>query len=820
MHAASITPFRFGCALAGAILATSNLSAAVHLPGDLRIDNVDFERHVMGVLGKMGCNSGSCHGSFQGKGGFRLSLFGYDPDKDYFALTRESLGRRIDPVNPERSLFLLKPTGQVDHGGGMRFGRDSWEYRLLQEWIAGGARRLKGNGEIAEITISPPELAFTKPGETGQLSVQARFANGAREDITPLCDFRVNDDAIAEVTALGRVSTLRGGDTAVVVSYRGQLLPVRVLVPVAASPGFRYPQVPEANYIDHEVFAKLKRLNIVPSGLADDAEFLRRVTIDTIGSLPEPEEVRRFLANPDPNKRGKKIDELLDHPLHAALWATKFCDITGNNTDALENPPQLKPKRSQMWHDWFRKRLAENMPYDQIVRGVLCATSRDGLSPEQWLKQVREIDETAQKAFDTKYAERPSLDLFWRRAQQVPIEQWGEKTAAAFLGVRLECAQCHKHPFDRWTQADYRSYANIFGQLAFGLSPEAKKLVDEENAARAVVREVFIGGKGQTLRDPDTNRPLPAKALGGPVINATKGQDARLPLFDWLRSPDNPYFARCFVNRVWGHYFGVGIVDPVDNFSLANPPSNEKLLDALARDFIAHNYSIRDIERTILNSRTYQLSSHTNETNRLDHSNYSHSFIRPMMAEVVVDVLNSALGAAEPFGGKLGGDARPGAHAIEIGSSRVQNQTLMYAFRIFGRPPRTSACDCERSLEPALPQRLFLMTDPNVLAKLQAPAGRLQQLLKTNQSDTEVLEEMFLATLTRFPTEAEKKLFLEYRATLTPKAPPTEVVKTKSNAPKKGKPAAAVANLQSRRLQAFTDAVWALINTREFVLNH
>ena len=498
-----------------------------------------------------------------------------------------------------------------------------------------------------------------------------------------------------------------------------------------------------------------------------------------------------------------------------------------------------------MWHDWFRKRIAENMPYEQIVHGVLCATSRDGRSPEEWVKQVREIDGAAEKGFDSKYAERASLDLFWRRVQNVPIEQWGEKTAAAFMGVRLECAQCHKHPFDRWTQTDYRSYANVFGQLAFGVSPEAKKMVDEENAERAKqqkgkgknplvqVREIFIGGKGQALRDPDNNRPLPAKALGGPAIQVAKGEDARVALFDWLRSPDNPFFARSFVNRVWGHYFGVGIVDPVDNFSLANPPSNDKLLDALAKDFVEHNYDIRSVERTILNSRTYQLSSSTNETNRLDHSNYSHSFIRPMMAEVVVDVLNTALGTTEPIGGKFGNDAPPNARAIEVGSGRGQNGTLMYAFRIFGRPPRTSACDCERSLEPALPQTLFLMTDPNVLAKLQTPNGRLQQLLKSQKSDEEILEELFLATVSRVPTASEKRLFSDHRASLAEVPAANEPVKTKAEQPakkgqppaaasnKKGKPAAApVAKQANGRQKAFTDALWALINTREFILNH
>src|SRR5262249_11549111 len=265
---------------------------------------------------------------------------------------------------------------------------------------------------------------------------------------------------------------------------RGTVLPVRVLVPLTLPAGVRYPEVPENNYIDHEVFAKLRRLRIIPSDLAGDAQFLRRVTIDTIGTLPTPAEVRAFLADKSPTKRAKKIDALLADPLHAALWATRFSDITGNNTASLEQPPQLKFKRSQMWHDWFRKRLAANKPYDEIVRGVLCATSRDGLAPEEWIKREKALDEAAQKGFATTYADKPSLDVFWRRQQNVTIDQWGEKTAAAFMGIRLECAQCHKHPFDRWTQADYRAHANIFGLVAFGSSPEAKKLIDSENMER------------------------------------------------------------------------------------------------------------------------------------------------------------------------------------------------------------------------------------------------------------------------------------------------------------------------------------------------
>jgi hypothetical protein len=779
-------------------------SAAVALPNGGRIERVDFERHVMGLFGRAGCNSGSCHGSFQGKGGFRLSLFGYDPDKDYFALTREALGRRVNPSDPDNSLLLLKATGAIKHEGGMRFGRDSWQYRVFREWIVAGAPWTAGSGAVKAVSVTPPEQAFARPNQAAQLIVKATFADGSEEDITPFCEFRTNDDAVAEVGNVGQVKGVRPGDTAVVVSYRGNVLPVRVLVPYAAEAGFRYPQLPQVNSIDREVFAKLRRLNMVPSDLAGDAEFLRRVTIDTIGSLPTPDEVRAFVADRDPKKREKKIDEMLAHPLHAALWATKFCDITGNNTDALENPQQTRNKRSQMWYDWLRKRLAQNRPYDEIVHGILCATSRDGKSPEEWLKEEQAVEKEMDKGFVTSYTERPSLDLFWRRQQPVGIDQWGEKTAAAFMGVRLECAQCHKHPFDRWTQVDYRAFANVFACVGFGVSPESRSVIDTENKERqkqaqakgknqlAPLREVFVGtplpGKGgvanRPLPHPDTGRPLPPKCPGGPEVTAQG--DARVQVFEWLRSPDNPWFARAFVNRVWGHYFGVGIVDPVDNFSLANPPSNPSLLDAMAQDFIAHKYDIRAIERTVLLSRTYQLASDTNATNKLDRNNYSHAFLRPMMAEVVVDVINAALGTTEDFGKD---QAPPGARAIEVGSSRVAGN-VNYAFRIFGRPPRTTACDCERAMEPGLPQKLYFMVDQGVLGKIRSPRGRLQQLLDAKKTNEEIQEELFLATLSRLPNEREKGLV-------------GERLKESKN-----------------RADAFTDVVWALINTREFVLNH
>jgi hypothetical protein len=771
--------------------------AAVEVPGGATLQRVDFERHLMGLFGRMGCNGGSCHGSFQGKGGFRLSLFGYEPDRDFLALTRDSQGRRINRVDHDHSLILLKPTGQVSHEGGVRFARGSWQYQVLRQWILEGAPWQRGSGEVVGVSISPTEQAFTKPGESKQLRVRARFKGGDEEDITPFCDFRTNDDAVAEVSSEGMVKALRPGATAIIASYRGNVLPVRVLVPMELQAGFQYPQVPAVNYIDKEVLSRLRRLNMVPSDLSGDLEFLRRVTIDTIGQLPSPEDARAFLADSRPDKRARKIEELLAHPLHAALWATKMCDITGNDTNALEQPVQTKAKRSQMWHEWLRKRLADNVPYDEMVRGILTATSREGQSVEECLKKMKVIEEAANKGFDTSaYAARQTLDLFWRRAQKLPPEQWGEKTAAAFLGIRLECAQCHKHPYDRWSQVDYRSYANIFGRVALGVSPDGKKIIDAENAARnkaadkkkpaAVVQEVYLLPKVKGLPHPETKQPLAARALGGPEMPNNPEQDPRAALFAWMRSPENPYFARSFVNRIWGHYFGIGLVHPVDDFSLGNPPSNPTLLDALARDFVEHKFDIRNIERTILTSRIYQLTSRTNATNRLDNNNYSHSYIRPMMAEAVLDVLDSALGVTDNFGK----DVKPGSWAVEVGPSQVPVQELNFVLRVFGRPPRTTACDCQRAMDPALAQTLYLMTDPGLQRKMQAPNGRLQKLLRTNKTDNEVLEDMFLATLTRLPTDAERQVFGRLR------------------------------NGARNRQEAFADTLWALLNTREFILNH
>ena len=765
-------------------------------PDGSALAQVDFDRHVASLFGRLGCNTGACHGSFQGRGGLNLSLFGHDPARDYATLTRNALGRRVDVIDPDRSLVLLKPTGQVPHEGGQRFQTGSWEYRVIRAWIAGGARRDPSRGAVERIEIRPITLNLERPGGSGRLAVLAQFADGDAEDVTRFCDFRVRDDAIAEVALSGAVRGLRPGDTAVVASYNGWLASARVSVPTGRV--VTVPDVPECDVIDREVFAKLRILGVAPSPPASDAEFLRRVTLDVIGTLPSPREIRAFLSDGAADKRARKIDELLAHPMHAALWATRFLDITGCDVGAMEGPDDLRPRRARMWHDWFRKRFADNTPYSEIARGVITATSRDGADAGAWVAREAARMIALKNGAANDYASRPALDLYWRRfagGEYVAVEPLAERTAAAFLGVRVECAQCHKHPFDRWTQADYRAFANVFADVQFGFSVEGlsatarlleqKRKSDPNGTLPPTPRlsEIYLGERpSRRLTDPATGRPFAPKALGGPELPASG--DPRERLFAWLTQPDNPYFARSFVNRVWAVYFGVGLVDPVDGFSVANPPSNARLLDAMAAGFVARGYDIRRLERSILNSRAYQRSSEPCAGNLDDHGNFARAEPRPMMAEVLVDALNAALGVA----GDFGSDAPKGARAIEIATNRVSSPDLARVFRVFGRPTRAAVCDCERPGKPALPQTLFLMTDAALLEKIKS--GRLKDLVGSDRCDREVIEELFLAALSRPPDDDEAR--------------------------------SAMNHLRKRpdRASGIADMFWALINTREFLLIH
>ena len=756
---------------------------------------VDFERHVVGLLGKSGCSAGACHGSFQGKGGLRLSLFGSEPARDHLALTRGGGGRRVNTTEPDKSLLLLKATGRVPHVGGKRFDADSWQADVIRAWIAAGALHASGSGNITRLNVSPAEPVLAKPGATTQLSVKATYADGTTAEVTRFCDLQSKDDSVAELSALGEVRAVRPGDSALVARYLGHTATARVFVPVPGN-GTPYPTAPEVNFIDREVIAKLKRLNIVPSGRASDEEFLRRVTIDCTGGLPTPAEIRAFVADTDPQKREKVIDRLLAHPLHAALWATKMCDITACNVEAMDGPPEQRTKQARMWHDWFRHRFAANISYDRIARGVLTGTSREGHGLDEWLGAEIERAHKNESGFDSTYRNRATLDLYWRRFEGdefVPLEKLAELTATAFLGVRIECAQCHRHPFDRWTQTDYRTFANTFSRVRYESSPElTAAVVDRLEARRKAppgqaglpiprLREVFLSERARALPHPETGAAIEPKALGGPTLTGTDPRDA---LATWLTRNDNPFFARAFVNRVWAHYFGAGLVDPVDDLSAGNPPSNDRLLNALADDFVRSGFDVRRLERTVLTSRTYQLSSVPNDTNRRDRTNFSRAYPRPLMAESVLDVLNDALSSVEDFGS----DAQAGARAIEVATNRVSSTHVARVFRVFGRPARATTCDCERASGPALPQTLFLMTDPELLKKVTS--GRLQKLLAAKTSDARIVEELFLATLSRRPDADERAAALD-RVSAAPD-----------------------------REAGLADVLWALINTREFILNH
>jgi hypothetical protein len=451
-----------------------------------------------------------------------------------------------------------------------------------------------------------------------------------------------------------------------------------------------------------------------------------------------------------------------------------------------------------MWHDWFRSRFAANTPYSEIARGVLTATSRAGGDADAWAAGEAARMIALKDGAANDYASRPGLDLYWRRfagGEYVAVEPLAERTAAAFLGVRIECARCHKHPFDRWTQADYRAFANVFADVQFWLSPEGlsatarllegRRKSDPNGTLPPIPRlsETYLAARpSRRLADPATGRPFAPRALGGPELPASG--DPREALFAWLMEPDNPYFARSLVNRVWAAYFGVGLVDPVDGLSVANPPSNARLLDALAAEFVVQGYDIRRLERSILNSRAYGRSSGPCDGNLDDRGHFARAEPRPMMAEVLVDALNAATGVA----GDFGPDAPRGARAIEIATNRVESPDLARVFRVFGRPARAAICDCERPGEPALPQTLFLMTDAALLDKIRS--GRLHDLVASGRCDAEVVEELFLATLSRPPDEDEARSALDHLRT------------------------------RPDRASGFADALWALINTREFILNH
>ena len=834
----------------------------------------DFRKHVIPLAGRLGCNGRACHGSFQGQGGFMLSLFGYDFENDHKQLLGEgdSGEPRVNTKEPAASLVLQKPTMQIHHDGGERMKADTWQYNLLLRWIQSGAPSVSDKTpEFVRLDVTPSEILFAKAGEKVQLNVVAVWSDGSREDVTCLCRFQSNDSQVAEIDEHGQVTASEPGDTHVVVFYDNGVQPIPVIRPVSDQHGPNYPEVPTPTKIDQLVVQKLSKLGIVPSELSNDGEFLRRVSLDLTGTLPTATEAQAFLADSSPDKRARKIDELLERPGYAAWWTTRLCDWTGNNADELVNATPVRATGSQEWYDWIYKRVAENKPYDQLVEGIVLATSRN---PGE---NYREYCENLSKIYygkDSKQtiADRDYLPHYWARRN---FRQPNERVigfAYSFLGIRIQCAECHKHPFDQWTKQDFDDFKAFFTQVRYGQDREQRR---EYNA---ILKELGIDGnlrnnqlrreleslvsKGKTVPFqelhlvplPGARRGATARLLGGDEVKLSATNDVRKPLMDWLRREDNPYFARAFVNRVWANYFNRGIVEPPDDLSLANPPTNKALLDYLTEGFIASGFDMKWVHREILNSRTYQLSWRPNDTNRLDEKNFSRAIPRRLPAEVAVDAVAMAT-ASDAAAQRLVHDLNGRAIAMPGSGRRIAQRGPTYALTVFGRSVRESNCDCDRSMDASLLQTVYLQNDQEVLdmivrrgswvdqlgrdpAVRSEDAGDRQQLRRKVVELREQLADARRAQNRRRLVQLQREMRETQRMLAQAQEQPQQEAR-----PVKIEPVEAVRQAYLRTLcrepsdaemqtaldyikgspdpvSGVRDVLWSLLNTKEFIVNH
>lgn len=760
----------------------------------------DFQRHVVPLLSRLGCNGRACHGSFQGQGGLQLSLFGYDFQMDHQqlnAVATSQAGSRINGKEPAQSLILQKPTMHVPHEGGQRFEKDSWQYRVLERWIADGAAGNSQPDQLATLSVQPTEVEFRRNGDDQRLRVVAEWADGSCEDVTALCRFRTNDDSVAIVSQDGLITSTGLGDTNVIAFYDNGVAAVSVIRPYG-DPSEPYPQLEVRSAIDRFIQTRLQKLNIVPSELCSDAEFLRRATNDLTGSLPTPQEVQDFLASSDSDKRIRKIDELLARDDHAAWWANRLCDYTGCNPN---QQAEVGQETAVQWYTWIYERLKQNLPYNELVRRIATARSRaDGESYDQYATAVSKLfrrDDPGQ------YADRPMMAHYWSRRSVEKPEEKALAFAHSFLGIRLQCAQCHKHPFAPWTQRDFDQFSQFFSNIRYDINP-ADRTRYEQLAKATGVR---LNGNGQgeirpdVLRHARNGRTVPWREVRASArdqsvtldllhsgsVTLQPEDDGRLAIMDWMERPDNPWFATAFVNRVWAGYFGRGIVEPPDDLNAANPPSNPALLSWLAEQFVAHNYDMKWLHRTIVSSDAYQRSWKPNPTNRHDDRNFSRSIPRRIPAEVVYDAVKQAV-AADDQQHEVRSDLS--RRAIGHLSMRLAGT---YAMHVFGKPERSANCDCERVNQPTLLQAIFLQNDPLIDQRLQN-SGWLDQLsaedFESASGRRALIQEAWLRTVNRPATSAE-------------------VRRAESH----------LLNAEDR-VDGLRDVLWALLNTREFILNH
>lgn len=853
----------------------------------------DFRMHVVPLLGRLGCNGRACHGSFQGQGGLRLSLFGYDFKADHEGLV---LGDkpRVDKANPAASLMLQKATMTVDHEGGERAKINSWQYRVLKKWIDGGALPvdLKQAPEFVKLHVTPEEVVGKATGEQHQIRAIVEWSDGTREDVTPLCRFSSNDDQVVAVDEQGLMTVTGKGDTHLVVFYDNGVSPIPVMLPISTDP---LPPLVARTPIDQHVAVKLTKLGIQPSDVCTDAEFLRRVSLDLAGVLPTADEATAFLHDSSTDKRSRKIDELLERPSYSVWWATRLSDYLGNNAKNLNNQGGGNANEcAAEWHEWLRKRVDENVAYDDIVEGVVLANSRkEGESYQDYCDRMSRL---YWKGSGGSYADQHALGYFWSRRNFQKLEERSLGFAYSFLGIRIQCAECHKHPFDQWTKDDFDRFKQFFARVRVGNQPNTKDEVKTMLAGLGVDQKLK-GNDLQRVRDKllrdgkivpfdevyvmaaerrdagkprkeDKGRKAPAvagrtaKILGGDEVALDELADPRIALMEWLRSDDNPYFAKAFVNRVWSNYFNVGIVDPPDDVSLANPPSNAPLLDYLARGFVASGYDMKWLHREITNSDAYQRGWKTNSTNELDDRNFSHATPRRLPAEVAYDAIFQATASDEAIVAMA--DMRNRAIS-DVANTRRNNGVSTYALQIFGRSSRESNCDCDRSMEPSLLQTVYLQNDAEMLSMIDRKGGWLDQIVKSTERSAKTKVEQPTETIPagRRRKEATRAQLADRLEKLEKKGRVKEAGQLRTqlealDAQIEAEKATAVAEelvIEEARLPAIIeqaylrtlsrrpapeelkraieyihdsdkpatgirDVLWALLNTKEFIINH
>jgi hypothetical protein len=707
----------------------------VHVTATRSGRTVDFKTEIMPLLSRLGCNAGGCHGKASGQNGFKLSLFGFDAAFDHDAITKEGRGRRVFPAAPEQSLLLLKASGQVPHGGGKRMPKGGNEYQIFHAWIAAGTPASAPDApQVVKLRMMPHDRVL-KHDETQQLAVQAVYSDGSARDVTRQTEYSSNLDVVASVAADGLVHTHSlSGEAAIMARYMGHVAVFRALVP-HGEPIADIPEFQPANYCDNLALAKWKKLGLRPSPVADDATFLRRVTIDLCGRLPTSAEARAFLADSSPEERAKLIDRLLDSADYPAYFALRWGSILRNSNLAGAD------QAAYAFHNWIKDMIARNRPYDEFVRGIVAAAG--------------------------EWQEAPAINWYWQ-SRDDQLHQVTADTAQVFLGVRLQCARCHHHPYERWGQNDYYGLAGFFtrlGRKSFGQPPPY-----------FASASVTTGEK-----NPLTGKVPEPKYLDGPEAKFTAEQDPRHALVDWMSRPDNPFFARTLVNRMWGHFLGRGLYHEVDDLRETNPPSNPELLDALANDFIVHRFDVKHVIRTILNSRVYQLASQPTHYNQHDRQNFARYYARRLPAEVFLDAVNQTTGVRSGFSG-----VSSNARAVDLPHEGFGS----YFLDTFDRPRRVTGCECERSTGATLAQVLLLANSDEIENKLVAADGKIAQLMKAKKPIPEMVEELYLSAYARRPTASELHSNCEY-------------VERRDN-----------------KQEALEDVLWAIMNTKEFMFNH